>query len=160
MHHSARNRSVRALNNFFRTLRKQELEAKAEAWNGKGNIDMESGSNNKPGSSKLVFARACKKLIFIHKPIKYLSRSPDTATDHRILVPSFIIRTEPNLKLFDAPQHMDQYMEPDQNGVQAVQSSSNKVRPSDRTDQTDRSVYRIDPRTSRMELRLEPRPDD
>ncbi|CAG7896995.1 unnamed protein product [Brassica rapa] len=36
-------------------------------------------------------------------------------------------------------------MEPDQNGVQAVQSSSNKVRPSDRTDQTDRSVYRIDP---------------
>nr|VDD03152.1 unnamed protein product [Brassica rapa] len=55
---------------------------------------------------------------------------------------------------------MDQYMEPDQNGVQAVQSSSNKVRPSDRTDQTDRSVYRIDPRTSRMELRLEPRPDD
>lgn len=51
-------------------------------------------------------------------------------------------------------------MEPDQNGDQAVQSSSNKVRPSDRTDQTDRAVYRIDPRTSGVELRLEPRPDD
>ncbi|KAF3524727.1 hypothetical protein F2Q69_00048015 [Brassica cretica] len=51
-------------------------------------------------------------------------------------------------------------MEPDQDGDQAVQISSTKVRPSDRTDQTDRAMYRIDPRTSGTELRMELRPDD
>ncbi|KAF3516805.1 hypothetical protein DY000_02060590 [Brassica cretica] len=51
-------------------------------------------------------------------------------------------------------------MEPDQDGDQAVQISSTEVRPSDRTDQTDRAMYRIDPRTSGTELRMELRPDD
>ncbi|KAF3567050.1 hypothetical protein DY000_02016120 [Brassica cretica] len=35
-----------------------------------------------------------------------------------------------------------------------------EFRPSDRTRQTDCAVYRIDPRTSGKELRLDPRPDD
>ena len=51
-------------------------------------------------------------------------------------------------------------MEPDQDGDQAVQISSTKVRPSDHTDQTDRAMYRIDLRTSGTELRMELRPDD
>ncbi|KAF3503183.1 hypothetical protein F2Q69_00041284 [Brassica cretica] len=51
-------------------------------------------------------------------------------------------------------------MEPCQNGDKVIQNGLTEVRPSDRTDQIDRAVYRIEPRTSRMELRLEPRPDD
>ncbi|KAF3571101.1 hypothetical protein F2Q69_00061899 [Brassica cretica] len=38
--------------------------------------------------------------------------------------------------------------------------NSTEVHPSNSTDQTDRAVYRIDPRSSRMEFRLEPRSDD
>ena len=35
-----------------------------------------------------------------------------------------------------------------------------EVHPSDLTRQTDRAVYRLDPRTSGLELRPDPRPDD
>ncbi|KAL0700988.1 hypothetical protein Bca4012_057110 [Brassica carinata] len=55
---------------------------------------------------------------------------------------------------------MEQSVEQDQHGDQDVPISSTEVRPSDRTERTDRAVYRIDPRTSGKELRLDPRPDD
>ncbi|WZZ08367.1 hypothetical protein YC2023_094288 [Brassica napus] len=55
---------------------------------------------------------------------------------------------------------MDQYMEPAQHGDQDVLNNSTEVRPSDRTNQTNRAVYQIDPRTSAMEYQLEPRPDE
>ncbi|KAF2552328.1 hypothetical protein F2Q68_00038108 [Brassica cretica] len=55
---------------------------------------------------------------------------------------------------------MDQYMEPAPHGDQDVVNNSTEVHPSNCTDHTDRAVYRIDPRTSRMELMLEPRPDN
>ena len=58
------------------------------------------------------------------------------------------------------PQSMDQYMEPAQHGDQDVLNNSTEVRPSDRTNQTNRAVYQIDPRTSAMEYQLEPRPDE
>ncbi|KAF3536480.1 hypothetical protein F2Q69_00021388 [Brassica cretica] len=51
-------------------------------------------------------------------------------------------------------------MEPASHGDQDVLNNSTEVHPSNRTDQTDRAVYRIDPRTSGMELRLEPRSDN
>ncbi|WZZ78476.1 hypothetical protein YC2023_099048 [Brassica napus] len=60
----------------------------------------------------------------------------------------------------DVPQPMDQYMEPAQYGDQDVLNNSTEVRSSDRTKQTDRAVYRINPRTSGKELWLEPRPND
>ena len=60
----------------------------------------------------------------------------------------------------DVPQPMDQYMEPAQYGDQDVLNNSTEVRLSDCTRQTDRTVYRINPRTSGKELWLEPRPDD
>ncbi|KAF3566788.1 hypothetical protein DY000_02016868 [Brassica cretica] len=49
---------------------------------------------------------------------------------------------------------MDQYMEPVQDGAQDDQIISTEV------PATDRAVYRISPRKSGKELRLEPRPDD
>ncbi|WZZ88870.1 hypothetical protein YC2023_117449 [Brassica napus] len=55
---------------------------------------------------------------------------------------------------------MDQYMEPAHYGDQDVLNNSTEVNPSDRTRQTDRAVYRINPRTSGKELWVEPRPDD
>ncbi|WZZ81828.1 hypothetical protein YC2023_102400 [Brassica napus] len=55
---------------------------------------------------------------------------------------------------------MDQYIEPAPHGHQDVLNNSTEVHPSNRTDQTDRAVYRIDPRLSGMEFRLEPRSDD
>ncbi|KAF3559997.1 hypothetical protein F2Q69_00012755 [Brassica cretica] len=55
---------------------------------------------------------------------------------------------------------MDQYMESDQNEDQAVQNNSTEVRSSDRADQDDRAMYRLDPRTSGIELRKEPHPND
>ncbi|KAF2564933.1 hypothetical protein F2Q70_00017402 [Brassica cretica] len=58
----------------------------------------------------------------------------------------------------DVPQSMDHYMELAQHGDQDVMNNSTEVRPSDRTNQTNQA--RIDPRTSRMEFQLEPRPDD
>ena len=60
----------------------------------------------------------------------------------------------------DAPQSMDQYMEPPKHGDQDVLNNSTEVRPSDHTNQTNQAVYRIDPRTSEMEFRLEPRSND
>ncbi|KAL0853344.1 hypothetical protein Bca101_058496 [Brassica carinata] len=51
-------------------------------------------------------------------------------------------------------------MKPVQHGGQDDQISSTMVHPSDRTRQTGRAVYRIDPRASRKELRLDPRSDD
>ena len=62
-------------------------------------------------------------------------------------------------RLFDALQSMDQYMEPDQYEDQAAQNNSAEVRLSDRADQDDRAVYRLDPLTSGMELRTDTRPD-
>ena len=59
----------------------------------------------------------------------------------------------------DAPQYMDQYMEPDQNGDHAVQNNSAEVRLPCRTAQDNRAVYRLDPLSSWMELRPNPRPD-
>ena len=60
----------------------------------------------------------------------------------------------------DVPQSMDQYMEPAPHGHQDVLNNSTEVHPSNRTDQTDRAVNRIDPRSSGIEFRLEPRSDD
>ncbi|KAF3599972.1 hypothetical protein F2Q69_00036740 [Brassica cretica] len=60
----------------------------------------------------------------------------------------------------DAPQSMDQHMEPYQNGDQTVQDSSAEVRLPSRTVQDDRAVYRLDPLTSGMKLRPSPRPED
>ena len=60
----------------------------------------------------------------------------------------------------DAPQSMDQYMEPAQHGGPDVPNNSTEVRPSDCTNQNNQAVYRINPRTSRMEFRLEPRPEE
>ena len=60
----------------------------------------------------------------------------------------------------DAPQYVEQSAEQDQHGVQDVPISSTEVWPSECTARTDRAVYRIDPRTSGKELRLDPRPDD
>ena len=59
----------------------------------------------------------------------------------------------------DAPQSMDQYMEPDQIGDQADQNNSAEVRLPSRANQDDRAVYHLDPLTSGMELRPNPRPD-
>ena len=56
----------------------------------------------------------------------------------------------------DAPQYMD----PDQDGDQNILHVPTEVRQSDRADQSDRAVYRLDPRTSGMDLRPNPRPDD
>ena len=55
---------------------------------------------------------------------------------------------------------MDQYMETVKYGDQDVMNNSTEVRPSDRTRQTERAVYRINPRTSEKELWLEQRPYD
>ena len=63
------------------------------------------------------------------------------------------------IQQFDAPQSMDQYMEPDQIGDQADQNNSAEVRIPSRANQDDRAVYRLDPLTSGMELRPDPRPD-
>ena len=57
----------------------------------------------------------------------------------------------------DVPQYMDLYMEPAHEGDQDDQIIPTEVRSSDRTRQTDRAVYWIDPRTSGKKLRLEPR---
>lgn len=57
-------------------------------------------------------------------------------------------------------QSVDQSVEPDQHEDQGVPNISTEVHSSDCTGQTDPAVYRIYPRTSRMELRLNPRPDD
>ena len=60
----------------------------------------------------------------------------------------------------DVPQSVGQSVEPGQHEDQDVLNISTEVHSSDHTEQTDRAVYRIDPRTSRMELRIDPRPDD
>uniref|UniRef100_A0A0D3BUF5 Uncharacterized protein n=1 Tax=Brassica oleracea var. oleracea TaxID=109376 RepID=A0A0D3BUF5_BRAOL len=56
----------------------------------------------------------------------------------------------------DVPRFVDQSIGANQHGDQDVLNNLTEVRSSDRTDQTDRAV----PRASRLELRLEPRPDD
>jgi len=60
----------------------------------------------------------------------------------------------------DAPQIMEQFVGQVQHEDQNSPRYSTEVHPDDRTERTDRAVYRIDPRTSGMELRLDPRPDD
>ncbi|KAF3582344.1 hypothetical protein DY000_02030442 [Brassica cretica] len=55
-------------------------------------------------------------------------------------------------------QKVDQTQAP--HGDQDVLNNSTEVHPSNHTDQTDRAVYRIDPCSSGMEFRLEPRSDD
>uniref|UniRef100_A0A0D3DQ93 Uncharacterized protein n=1 Tax=Brassica oleracea var. oleracea TaxID=109376 RepID=A0A0D3DQ93_BRAOL len=50
----------------------------------------------------------------------------------------------------------DQFIGADQHGDQDVLNNFTEIRSSDRTDQTDRAV----PCASRLELRLEPRPDN
>jgi len=50
-------------------------------------------------------------------------------------------------------------MEPDLIGDQADQNNSAEVRLPSRANQADRAVYRLDPLTSGMELRPDPRPD-
>lgn len=52
----------------------------------------------------------------------------------------------------DAPQYMDD----DQNVLHVL----TEVLQSVRADQSDRAVYRLDPGTSGMDLRRNPRPDD
>ncbi|KAF3553687.1 hypothetical protein F2Q69_00012282 [Brassica cretica] len=61
---------------------------------------------------------------------------------------------------YDVLQSMDQYMEPAPHGDQDILNNSTEVHPSNRTDQTGQVVYRIDPCSSGMEFRLEPRSDD
>ncbi|KAF2592461.1 hypothetical protein F2Q70_00043075 [Brassica cretica] len=51
-------------------------------------------------------------------------------------------------------------MERGQDGAQDDQIIPTEVQAADRSRQTDRAVYRINPRESGKELRLEPRPDD
>ncbi|KAG2269853.1 hypothetical protein Bca52824_064408 [Brassica carinata] len=51
-------------------------------------------------------------------------------------------------------------MEPGPDGVQDDQIIPTEVQADDRSRQTDRAMYRIDPRAVGKELRLEPRPDD
>lgn len=55
---------------------------------------------------------------------------------------------------------MEQSVEQTQHDDQNVTNDPTEVRDLDRTGQTDRAVYRIDPRASGRELRLDPRPDD
>uniref|UniRef100_A0A0D3E821 Uncharacterized protein n=1 Tax=Brassica oleracea var. oleracea TaxID=109376 RepID=A0A0D3E821_BRAOL len=57
---------------------------------------------------------------------------------------------------YDVPSFVDQSIRANQHGDQDVLNNLTEVRSSDHTDQTDGAV----PRTSRLELRLEPRPDD
>ena len=57
----------------------------------------------------------------------------------------------------DAPQSMDQHLESASDDDQDDQNISAEVHPSVRTRQTDGAVYRIDPRMSSKELRLDPR---
>ena len=57
-------------------------------------------------------------------------------------------------------KHAKTRPEPDQDEDQAVQNGPTEVFPSDLTDRADRAVYSIDPRTSRLDVRPEPRPDD
>ena len=56
----------------------------------------------------------------------------------------------------DVPRFVDQSIGADQHGDQDVLINLTEVRSSDRTDQTNRAI----PRASRLQLRLEPRPDD
>ncbi|WZY72147.1 hypothetical protein YC2023_004387 [Brassica napus] len=56
----------------------------------------------------------------------------------------------------DVPRFVDQSIGANQHGDQDVLNNLTEVRSSDRTGHTDRAV----PRMSRLELRLEPRPDD
>uniref|UniRef100_A0A0D3DQ94 Uncharacterized protein n=1 Tax=Brassica oleracea var. oleracea TaxID=109376 RepID=A0A0D3DQ94_BRAOL len=56
----------------------------------------------------------------------------------------------------DVPRFLDQSIGAGQHGDQDVLKNFTEVRSSNRTDQTDRAV----PCASRLELRLEPRPDD
>ncbi|KAL0730812.1 hypothetical protein Bca4012_026906 [Brassica carinata] len=60
----------------------------------------------------------------------------------------------------DAPQYMDQYMEPAQPGVQDILKKLTEVHIFHRTGQTDRTVYWTVPHASGKELWLEPWPDD
>ena len=60
----------------------------------------------------------------------------------------------------DVPQSMYQSKESDQHEDQDIPDVPIEVHSSDRTRQTDRVVYRLDPRTSGLELRPDPRPDD
>ncbi|KAL0689871.1 hypothetical protein Bca4012_089549 [Brassica carinata] len=60
----------------------------------------------------------------------------------------------------DVPQYMDQYMEQGQDGEQDDQIIPTEVQTDDRSRQTHRAVYRIDPHPGGKELRLEPCPDD
>uniref|UniRef100_A0A0D3CFC2 Uncharacterized protein n=1 Tax=Brassica oleracea var. oleracea TaxID=109376 RepID=A0A0D3CFC2_BRAOL len=74
---------------------------------------------------------------------------------------TMVLRTNPFEEgEHDAPQYMDQYMKPDQDGDQDDQIIPTEVQAADRPRQTDRAVYRIDPPAAGEELRLEPRPDD
>ncbi|KAF3593355.1 hypothetical protein DY000_02022987 [Brassica cretica] len=56
----------------------------------------------------------------------------------------------------DVPQFVDQSIGANQHGDQDVMNNLTEVRSSDRTRHTDQAV----PHMSRLELRLEPRPDD
>ncbi|KAF2576224.1 hypothetical protein F2Q70_00002110 [Brassica cretica] len=56
----------------------------------------------------------------------------------------------------DVPRFVDQSIGANQHGDQEVLNNLTEVRSSDRTGHTDRAI----PRVSRLELRLEPRPDD
>ncbi|KAF3556294.1 hypothetical protein F2Q69_00013083 [Brassica cretica] len=60
----------------------------------------------------------------------------------------------------DVPQSEDQSVESDQKEVQNVRNNATEVQSIERTGQTDRAVYRLDPHTSGLELQHNPRPDD
>ena len=60
----------------------------------------------------------------------------------------------------DVPQSVDQSVESDQHEDQDVLNISTEVHSFDRAGQTNRAVYRINPRSSGMELQLEPRLGD
>ena len=61
---------------------------------------------------------------------------------------------------YNVPDSTDQSKESDQHEDQDVPDVPIEVHSFNRTRQTDRTVYRIDPRTSGLELRPDPRPDD
>ncbi|KAF3506386.1 hypothetical protein F2Q69_00005115 [Brassica cretica] len=84
------------------------------------------------------------------------SRSP-SPTPLKLLVLFNLLQSPPiHQRHLDVPRFVDQSIGANQHGDQDVLNNLTEVRSSDRTDQTDRAV----PCASRLELRLEPRPDD
>ncbi|KAJ4894740.1 Uncharacterized protein Rs2_21534 [Raphanus sativus] len=75
-------------------------------------------------------------------------------------VTEFLLSILTALETLKSSRDVDQDVTQPQHGDQDDQICSVEVHPSGSTRQTDRAVYRIDPRTPEKDLRLDPRPDD